>query len=389
MSSEDKSSKTEKPTAQRRKQAREEGNIPRTPDLSAWLTVIIFAVAAPFSVVWLRELFVELTSQWGSLISQPDVTRYGEILRQALFGTLKVVAPFLLATMLVGSAGHIVQGGLKIYGKRFKPQWKKLNPATGIKQMFTKHQVWVLTKTLLKLIVFGFVAYQVAAGALEEMIGGSHWSIAGLAEVTTSASMDLLRIVAGTGLVIAAIDWFMERIRVEGTLKMTKDEIRRESKQSEGDPHVKGHIRAKQREMGRRRMMAAVGEASVVMVNPTHVAVALKYTQGEGAPQVVAKGTGFLAQRIRDEAEAREVPVVRDVIVARTLYKMCEVGQFIPPELYDAIAQILAFIFRLDERDATGTVHDSPLRENRVADDEVPDDLRDAALGIRQSAPAA
>ena len=134
--------------------------------------------------------------------------------------------------------------------------------------------------------------------------------------------------------------------------------------------------------MGRRRMMAAVGEATVVVTNPTHVAIALKYEQGEGAPQVVAKGAGHLAKRIRQEAEAHEVPMVRDVLVARMLYKLCEVDAYIPFELYDAIANVLAFVMRMSDLQRSSHVHNSPLRHPDFNGVDLPEDLTDEALGI-------
>lgn len=377
---EDKSQKTEKPTAKRRKEATAEGNIARTQDLSAWLTILVFVILGPAAIDNLRDLFVRTIGQVSVIAEEPELARTTEIFRDGMLGSLSVLAPVVLGCMALGTLGHVVQGGLKIYGKRFKPKWKKLNPGPGLKNMFGQQAAWTFAKTMLKFAVFGLVAYQVMRGALEGITLSGSWSVSSIVDIGGGAAMNLLRVIAMVGLVIAALDYLVERRRVEKSLKMTKEEIKKESKQSEGDPHVKAAIKARQREVGRRRMMAAVGEASVVMVNPAHVAVALKYTPGGGAPQVVAKGAGHLAARIRQEAQVHEVPMVRDVIVTRTLYKLCPVGGYIPVELYDAIAHVLAFVFHLEQRGKRAGTHDSPIRH--PGGNEPPEDLSDEALGI-------
>lgn len=380
--SEDKSSKTEKATPQQRKKAKEEGNIPRTQDLSMWLTVIVFTVLASRTVSALNDEFTILLRGIGELITRPDVRVAQQLFRNGLIGGLVVMAPVVVCCMIAGALGHIVQGGIKIYAKRFKPKWKKLNVFTGLKNMFGMQAAWTFVKTLIKFVVFGFIAFGVVQGTMAAVTGSGEWSMGSILAITADSAMTVLRDIAIVGLVIAAADYGMERYRVEKSLKMSKDSIKRESKQQEGDPHVKAARRQKQREMGRRRMMAAVGEATVVVTNPTHVAVALKYEQGGGAPQVVAKGAGHLAERIRQEAEANGVPMVRDVIIARMLFKLCEVDSYIPFELYDAIAQVLAFIMRMSELRKSERTHESPLRHPGFNGTDLPEDLTDEALGI-------
>lgn len=380
--SEDKSSKTEKATPQKKKQAMEEGNVARTQDLSMWLTVLVFVFVGPIII---RRLFddVSLLLEWiGRIIAAPDLTAATQFFRSGLLGALWLILPVALACMVMGALGHIVQGGAKIYGKRFKPKWKKLNPWTGLKNMFGMQAAWTFVKTLLKFGVFGTIAYIAVQGTIATVATSGRYSVGTLLSISSGTAMNVMRDIAIVGLIIAAFDYAVERHRVEKSLRMSMYEIKKESKQQEGDPHVKGQRRAKQREMGRMRMMAAVGEASVVVTNPTHVAVALKYEQGEGAPQVVAKGAGHLAQRIRDEAQAHEVPVVRDVIVARMLFKLCEVEDYIPFELYDAIANVLAFVMRMSDLQRTDRVHTSPLRHPNYNGVDLPEDLSDEALGI-------
>ena len=378
----DKSDKTEKATPQKQREAKQEGNVPKTQDLSMWLTVLVFVVLGPAMLRNTRTSFTEMMHGITGIIVDPDLGRATLFFRNSLLGTLTLMAPIVITCMIAGVLGHVVQGGIMPSGKRFKPKWKKLNPVGGLKNMFGMHGAWTLVKTLIKFLVFGLIAYNAVSAAVTSIAGSGSWSVGAVLDVVLDTSMSVIRTIAVVGLVIAAADYAMERHRVEKSLRMSKDEIKRESKQQEGDPHIKGQRRARQREMGQRRMMAAVGEASVGMTNPTHVAVALKYEKGSGAPQVVAKGSGHLALRIREEAAAREVPVVEDVIVARMLYKLCEVDEYIPFELYDAIAQVLAFVMHLSTRGGAAGTHESPLRHPDY-DGTLPEDLTDAALGIR------
>ncbi|GAB47664.1 EscU/YscU/HrcU family type III secretion system export apparatus switch protein [Mobilicoccus pelagius] len=383
----DKSDKTEKATPQKKREAKQEGNLPKTQDLSMWLTVLMFVVLGPSTLTKTRDSFSEMMHGVAGIVADPELGRATLLFKTSLLGVLTLIGPLVLSCMIAGVLGHVVQGGIMPSGKRFKPKWKKLNPVGGVKNMFGMHGVWTLVKTLIKFVVFGLVAYNVVFAAITSIAGSGAWSVGAVLDVVLDSAMKVIRTIAVVGLVIAAADYAMERHRVEKSLRMSKDEIKRESKQQEGDPHIKGQRRARQREMGQRRMMSAVGEASVVMTNPSHVAVALKYETGAGAPQVVAKGSGHLAQRIRQEAEARDVPVVEDVIVARMLYKLCDVDEYIPFELYDAIAQVLAFVMHLSERGTAAGVHETPLHHPGF-DGTLPDDLTDAALGIRTPAPA-
>ena len=376
---EDKHSKTEKPTPKRRKEAKDEGNIPKTPDLSAWLTVLAFVALGPYTVESLRASFTDLIQEVPRVAARPDAQLIRPILQLVLTDFARTVGPIVFACMLLGVMGHIVQGGLHVSSKRFKPNFKKLNPGPGLKNMFGAQSVWTLTKTLIKFVVFGAVAYVVTTGVVSQLTGTGRWSLSAIVSVASVSAMTILRLVAITGLVIAAADWAMERRRVEKSLRMTKDEIKRESRMQEGDPLVKGQRKARARELSRQRMMADVGGATVVMVNPTHVAVALVYEPGGGAPKIVAKGAGHLAARIREEAEAHEVPMVRDPLVTRMLYKMCEVGHYIPPDLYDAIAQVLAFIFYLDQMGKAPGTHDTPVLHEA---EDIPEEYSDAALGL-------
>ncbi|WP_168582403.1 EscU/YscU/HrcU family type III secretion system export apparatus switch protein [Gephyromycinifex aptenodytis] len=378
----DKSSKTEKATPQKAKEAKQEGNVAKTQDLSMWLTVLAFVAFGPMTVRNLSKLVDRTLHTVLGIIHEPVLSSATALFKQTMLSLLWTIGPLVLACMFLGTLGQLIQGGNKPHPKRFKPKWKKLNPVTGLKNMFGMQGAWNLVKTLIKFVVFGFVAYGIVSGTITEIAGSGTWSLTSVIQVTQKSAMQIITRIALVGLVIAAADYGMERHRVGKSMRMSKDEIKKESKQQEGDPMVKGMRRQKQREMGRRRMMAAVGDSTVVLTNPARIAVALKYEKGSGAPQVVAKGTGFLAKRIREEAEAQGIPLVEDVIVARMLYKMCDIDDFIPFELYDTIAQVLAFVMRMGGLGRSAGTHRSPLRHPGFDGRNLPEDLTDEALGI-------
>lgn len=353
----DKSQRTEKPTPQRRREAVRDGRIPRSADVTAWLTVLSFSLLAPMTARRLREVFDSLMAQVPDIARAPDATRSVEVLRGAATGAAGALAPVLLAAVAVAIVGGAAQGGLRVSTKRFKPKFEHLNPAKGIKRMFGAQAAWSLAKNLMKLGLVGAVAWVVLKAAGDTMMGSGAWSLSAAVGAAVAAAVRLLRVVAAAGLLIAAVDYLVERRRVEKSLMMSPEEIKREHRQSEGDPHQKGALRGRQRELSRNRMMASVASADVIVVNPTHVAVALKYEQGSGAPRVVAKGAGVVATRIREEAARHRLPLVADVPLARTLYGACEIGQEIPVELYDAVARVLAFLMALRRRGSVAGLH--------------------------------
>jgi len=263
----------------------------------------------------------------------------------------------LLTAMGMAIVGGVAQGGLKISSKRFKPKFEHLNIGKGIKRWFGVQAAWGLAKTLLKFAVIGIVGWVILSAAAQQAMGSAGWSLTASVGGAVASAIKMIRMTAYLGLVIAAFDYIVERRRVNKGMMMSVDEIKREHRQSDGDPHQKGALRQRAREISRNRMMSNVATADVVLVNPTHVAVALKYEPGGGAPTVVAKGAGVMATRIRAEAVKHHRPMVADIPLARALFAVCEVGQEIPVDLYDAVARILAFIMALRSRGSAEGVH--------------------------------
>ncbi len=353
---EDKSQKTEKPTPQRRKQAAKDGQVARSADITAWLTVLSFSYLAPLTVERMREGFDTVMKQLPDLMMAPEPGRVLEILSTAATGAAGAILPMLLCAAAVATLGGIGQGGLKISSKRFKPKFESLNVAKGVKRWFSVQAAWQLAKTLLKFAVIGLVAWLILR-AVGPQAMGEGMSLSASVNGAAAAAMKLLRVTAFVGLGIAAVDYLVARRKVNKGMMMTPDEIKREHRQTDGDPTQKGHLRQRQRELSRNRMMASVATADVVVVNPTHVAVALKYEPGEGAPIVVAKGRGVIAAKIREEARKHDRPMVADVALARLLFDACEVGQEIPVDLFDAVARILAFVMALRRRGSAVGLH--------------------------------
>lgn len=349
----DKSQKTEQPTPKRKREAVRDGQVPRSSDVGAWLTVLSCSLLAPSTVGRLHVLFARLWQSVLRIVVHPEPGPALHLLGVAGMGAAGVLAPVLLASMAVAVLGSAVQGGLRISTKRFKPKFDKLNVLKGIKHMFGAQSAWNLTKSLLKLSAFTIVAVVVLRTASEQLSASGQWSLSASVSSAAASGVRLVRMVAVAGLVVAAVDYLIERRRIGKSLKMSLEEVKRESRQSEGDPHQKAAVRARQREMSSNRMMASIAQADVIVVNPTHVAVALSYESGRGAPRVVAKGAGLVAARIREEAERHRRPMVQDVPLARTLFKACEIGDEIPVEMYDAVARVLAFVMALRRRGTT------------------------------------
>ena len=343
------SDKTEQPTAKRKREARRDGNLARSPEVVAWAQMLAAGVLLPASFSLGRSTLREVMNQVGMAVARPDADSAFRLLGSALKGGLLALAPLALGMVAIGLVGNFAQTGLAFSGKPLRPKFERISPKKGLKRLFSPHSAWEAAKAALKLAVLTAIAWPgVAHLGAALSTGGQVPAGEVLAEVASS-TMGLLRTVAVAGLALAGVDYAFQRRRVRRSMMMTKQEVKEEYRQSEGDPMTRHRIRQRQVEMSRNRMMAAVAVSSVVVVNPTHIAVALEYRPELGAPRVVAKGQGHIAARIREEAEKHNVPIVRDVPLARTLHSACKLGQAIPPNLYEAVARLLAFVFSLKQ----------------------------------------
>jgi flagellar biosynthetic protein FlhB len=349
--------KTEKPTAQRLKKARREGQIPRTPELGAWLSVAAGSVLVPMAMKKAFTSAQELFVQVGTVVAKPDTAGVTRLLGLALSAFLGSALPMAVGLLLVGLAASVGQGGVALSAKGLTPSLKKLNPLNGVKRMFGGQGLWEAAKALVKTAALAVVVALTASRAKDLVAASGSMPLSSVVAGFASAALTMLRAVAVTGLAIALADYVVVRVRMMKQLKMSRYEIQQEHKQSEGDPHMKAHRRSAALSMSRNRMMQEVAEADVLLVNPTHVAVALKYEAHRGAPRVVAKGADEIARKLRERAEEARVPMVQDIPLARALHASCDIGQEVPPQLFTAVARVLAFVMHLGARGVRGGFH--------------------------------
>jgi flagellar biosynthetic protein FlhB len=356
--------KTEKPTPKRRKENRKQGQVPRTQELGAWSAMLLVGAALPTllgrELSALQELLV--TSLGAG--RNPSTAVGLELLSQGFWHVMVTLVVLGSAVMVVGVAGALAQGGFFLATKSVKPSFAKLNPLKGAKRIFGPQALWEGVKMLVKSSVVAVLVWGAVRG-LMPLIGGLV-PIPVVLEAVSRDAAALIRNVAVAGLVMAAADYAVQRRRIGKQTRMSKQEVKQEHKQAEGDPMLKGAIRARQLAGARNRMMADIPTADVVLVNPTHVAVALRYDPEKGAPRVGARGPGVVAAPIRERPTDAEVPLVRDVPLARALYTSTTVGQEIPAELFAAVAQVLAFVISRRGRGQHGGEHRSPRHETEL-----------------------
>jgi flagellar biosynthetic protein FlhB len=295
--------------------------------------------------------------QVGVIIEHPDTGRAIGLLRDSMQKSAMTVAPLALLVLLSSVAAAGLQGGVWVAPKLLLPKLSRLNPLNGLKRMFGPQGVWGLVKALVKMAVLTGVTYLSVRQLVPTLMAAGSLPLSTVLSIATSAALRLVRLAAAAGLAMAFLDVAVVRRRNNKQLKMTKQELKEELKSSDGDPLLRGAIRSRALAISRNRMMADVPQADVILVNPTHVAVALKYTADKGAPRVVAKGADHLAARIRELAERSRVPMVEDVALARSLYQTCEVGREIPADMYQAVATVLAFVMRLKRKGSAAGMH--------------------------------
>jgi flagellar biosynthetic protein FlhB len=339
----DKDGKTEKPTPKKIRDSRTEGQFPRTPDAATWVGIAAGAALAPKSVELTANEIRKILAVLPAVAADPTTSRALDALAMLPLAVLIGAAPVCLAALLGAILATVAQG---VYpsAKVMKPKFSRMNPKEGVKRMFGTRAVWEAVKALLKVIVIAVVVIMVGRDLIPELAAAGTLPIATTVARASSGLEMMIWAAAIAGLALAFADYAYQRHTVTKQLMMSPKDIRDENKQSEGDPMMKGAIRQKQMQISRNRMMAQIATADVVLVNPTHLAIALKYQAGKGAPRVVAKGAGAIALKIREIARENRVPVIEDKPLARTLYRVCELEEEIPTELYMAVAQILAFV---------------------------------------------
>lgn len=360
MSGTDTGERSEKATDKHLNEARKKGRLSRSQDLTAWLGIGAAAIAMPAAIALGAGAGTEQLLTVTSLVFSPTPEAALGALERGLGSVLPTIAVMLAAVAIVTLIGAVVQGGVHL--KPLTGRFEQFNIVTGIRRVFGLQALWEGAKALLKTAAIGIALWVVIAGLMPVLTASGAHSISRLLGTASEGTAALLQTAIAVGLVLAAIDMFVVMRRNRKHTRMTKREIRDESKNSEGDPLIRQQRRSRQLAASRNRMIAAVAGSDVVVVNPTHIAIALRYEPGRAAPKVVAKGSGVIAERIRDEAVRAGVPLVREITLARALHAACELGQEIPEDLYNAVARVLVFVDSLRRRGAARGIHTLPYR---------------------------
>ena len=263
---------------------------------------------------------------------------------------VKTVFPVMFSVLLIGLAINFFQVGLNLNTEAIGLKLDKLNPINGFGRIFSKRSLVELVKSLFKILIIGFFLFRCLKDEIPFMPYFIYYDLATSLEEVSKILFTMAFQVIAVILVLAVIDYAYQKWQTTQDLKMTKQEVKDEMKQSEGDPQIKGKIKQKQRQMAMSRMMQEVPKADVIVTNPTHFAVALKYDKSMVAPQIVAKGQDLVARRIKEIANENRVPIVENKPLARALYASAQVGDMVPAELYQAVAEVLAYVYRLKQR---------------------------------------
>lgn len=351
----DSQERTEKATPKRMKEVRSKGQLSKSQDLTAWLGVAAAGVMLPATIGAGATAGNIQVFDIAKITAHPDPQTAVKMLGDSMGSILTTLTPLLVAIAVVILLGSAVQGGIHI--KRFEGKFEQFNLLSGVKRTFGTQALWEGAKALTKTAVVGIVLFTVVQGMMPVLMAAGGLPISSLLDAASSGGGALIQFAVVAGLGLAALDVFVVMRRNQKKTRMSKKEIKDESKNMEGDPLIKSQRRSRQLTMSRNRMMAGIGNADVVVVNPTHVAVALKYEPGKSAPRVIAKGQGEVAARIRARATEEGVPMVRDIPLARAIHAACALGQEIPVELYDAVARVLAFVMALKARGSAAGTH--------------------------------
>ena len=289
------------------------------------------------------SLSSDVAEKAGSLSSKTIMANYRDI----IFTIVPIMLPLMVVVIVGSIMVHVLQTGPMLVTKKLKPDFKKINPINGFKRIFSRNTVVELVKSIIKIIIIGYIVYKQFAGAISKFSGYTYLSVPRAFSEILSTGLSMGIMIAIALLAFSALDYLYQWWKFEKDLRMTKQEVKEENKQTEGDPQIKGKIKQKQRKMSAMRMMQKIQEADVVVTNPTHFAVALRYKENvDKAPVIIAKGQDYLAQRIKTLAKKHKVTIVENKPVARALYASCEVGDEVPVEMYQAIADILIYVYK-------------------------------------------
>jgi flagellar biosynthetic protein FlhB len=347
--------KTEKATPKKRSEARKKGSVAKSADLNGAIVMFAALFALSATAPHLVEVLQSSMRDAFALVASPDVVNHrglGPLVSSQGTAAALAAAPVILTCVAAAVLVNVAQVGGKPHVSALKPDPKRLNPLTGFKNIYGPNALFEGAKNLVKVGAVGAVTALGVLPKLDELAALVGMPPAELMPVLAHTVLGIAQRAGAAYLLIGIVDYLYQRYRHEKSLKMDKQEVKEEHKSTELPPEVRGAIRRRQMQQARARMMADVPTADVVVTNPTHFAVALRYDPQKAAPEVVAKGSDLLAKKIREIAADSGVPVIADPPLARSLHASVEVGHVIPEELYQAVAQLLAFVYRMARRKA-------------------------------------
>lgn len=348
--------KTEEPTSKKLEDARKDGQVAKSKEIANAFGLLALFLVMKLYLGTMGIRFIELFSAvYGQM---PDVTKMYNgnlpiaslqvLIRSMMLRLLLIIAPILLIGVVVAFVCDVVQVKWKPTAKPLKPKFSKLNPVKGFGKLLSPNSIIELIKSILKLGLIGYMVYSYLKGRVSDIFLLYDISLNQAVGLIGEIVVDLGIRIAAIYMIIAFLDFGYQKWKFKEDMKMTKQEVKDEYKNQEGDPQVKSKQKQRMREASMRRMMQQLPEADVVITNPTHYAVAIKYDADKyDAPYVLAKGENYLAQRIKDVAKENDIEIVENKPLARMLYANVEVGGLVPPELYQAVAEVLAFVYHL------------------------------------------
>lgn len=350
MSDSDKHSKTEQPTSKKLDEAKKKGSLPQSRDLTSTVTLVVSMVSlyvcGGFMFYTLKNSTRDIFSTAGTF----DFTQAGiyHLMISQFYRLAIVLGPFLLFVMVAAVASALVQGGVSLSSERISLKFENLNPVAGMKKIFKKEAAFETVKSFVKMIIVGYVAYNILKDEIDNVMYLTESDVGGIMEFIGHIAFKIVLHTCGMLLILALLDLAFVKWKYLQDLKMTKQEVKDEHKEAEGDPKIKGKIRRMQMEKAYRRLKTVIPTADVVVTNPTHFAVALKYDrQRMAAPFVIAKGADHLAMRIKKLARENKVMLVENRFLARELYAQVKEGEEIPEALYVAVAELLAYVYSI------------------------------------------
>ena len=340
--------KTEEPTSKKRADARKKGQVARSQELNSGFVLLVGFFG--LKLLW-DSIYVSIATYTTYVFTNLNQTVDTENILRIFIGMVMILAktafPIMIFIMIIGLVINFFQVGLNFNTESIEFNLDKLNPINGFGRIFSKRSLVELVKSFFKILVIGFFLYRFIH---EQILAMPQFMFFDLTTSLTLVAEIIFRmafIVIGVIMIMAVMDYGYQKWQTTQDLKMTKQEVKDEMKQTEGDPQIKGKIRQKQRQMAMARMMKEVPKADVIITNPTHYAVALSYEQGMVAPTVIAKGQDLVAQRIKEIGREARVPIIENKPLARTLFAAVQVGDSVPQELYQAVAEVLAYVYRL------------------------------------------